>query len=45
MSVRQELNSDGDFKWKVCDEDEVDGKIQHDELLKVQKCVIFIIKI
>ena len=41
MCVRQEFDSDGDFKGKVGDEDEVVGKIQNDELLTVQKCFIF----
>ena len=45
MCVRQEFDSDGDFKWKVGDEDEVVGKIQNDELLTVQKCFIFKFKI
>ena len=45
MCVRQEFDSDWDFKWKVCDEAEVVGKIQNYELSTVQKCFIFIIKI
>ena len=45
MRVRQEFDSDADFKRKVGDEDEVVGKIQNDELLTVQKCCIFITKI
>ena len=42
MFVKHEFDSDGDFKWKVCDEDEVVGKIQNVELLTVQKCFIFL---
>ena len=45
MCVRQEFDSDCDFKWKVCDEDEVVGKILNDELLTVQKCVFLFITI
>ena len=45
MCVRQEFDSDGDFKGNVGDEDEVVGKIQNDELLTVQKCFIFLSKI
>ena len=45
MCVRQEFDSDGDFKGKVGDEDEVVGKIPNDESLTVQKCIIFINKI
>ena len=45
MCVRQEFDSDGDFKWKVGDEAEVVGKIQNYELSTVQKCFIFIVKI
>ena len=45
MFVRHEFDSDGDFKRKVGDEDEVVGKIQNDELLTVQKCFIFLAKI
>ena len=45
MCVRQEFDSDGDFEWKVGDEDEVVGKIQNDELLTVQKCFIFLAQI
>ena len=45
MCVRQEFDSDGDFKGKVGDEAEVVGKIQNDELSIVQKCFIFIVKI
>ena len=43
--MRHEFDSDGDFKWKVGDEDEVVGKIQNDELLTVQESFIFICKI
>ena len=45
MCVRQEFDSDGDFKRKVGDQAGVVGKIQNYELSTVQKCFIFIVKI
>ena len=45
MCVRQEFDSDVDIDWKVGDEAEVVGKIQNDELLTVQKCLLFLSKI
>ena len=39
MCVRHDFDSDGDFKGKVGAEDDVVGKVQNDELSRVQKCI------
>ena len=45
MCVRHDFDSDGDFKGKVGAEDDVVGKVQNDELSKVQECFNFLVEI
>ena len=45
MFVRHDFDPDGDFKGKVCAEDDVVGKLQNDELSRVLKSFIFLDKI
>ena len=42
MCVRHDFDSDGDFKGKVCAEEDVVGKVQNDELSMVLKCFNFL---
>ena len=45
MCVRHDFDSDGDFKGKVGAEDDVVGKVQNDELSRVQECFNFLSEI
>ena len=45
MCVSNKFASDKNFKGKDCNDDEVVGKIQNDELSTVEKCFIFLLKI
>ena len=45
MSARQDFDSGRDFKGKVGAEDDVVGKVQNDELSRVQECFNFLSEI
>ena len=45
MCVRHDFDSDGGFKGKVGAEDDVVGKVQNDELSRVQDCFHFLSEI